>query len=85
MKMKFLVFVVLCIASVNCLELQNLCSSDHFSYNGVVVNAFLKLRHNFTFEPLRHYLIDGSVTCDKSEFDRRKNNYREAIETRKVL
>ena len=67
-----LVLVVLClVASASCLE--SLCSSDTFSYNGVLVNAFYKIRQNVTFERPTHYMIHDSVTCDPSEFKDRSN------------
>ena len=78
---RFLVLVVLCIASASCVELENLCSSDSFDYNGVEVNAFYRVRQNITFESLSHYLIDHAVTCDQSEFIN-KTNYWEALKAR---
>ena len=81
---KLLVFPVLCIASASCVELENLCSSDHFEYDGVLVNAFYKSPMNVTFPGLSHYLINSSVTCDRSEFVNR-TNFRTALKIKNNL
>ena len=81
---KLLVFLVLCIASASCVELENLCSSDHFEYNGVLVNSFYKSRLNVTFPSLSYYLINSSITCDRSEFVN-KTNFLEAIKIKNNL
>ena len=70
---KLLVLLVLCIASASCVELENVCSSGHFEYNGVLVNAFYKSPMNVTFPGLNHYLINSSVPCDPSEFVNKTN------------
>ena len=75
---KFLVLAVLCIASASCVELENLCSSDSFDYNGVQVNAIHRVRQNITFGSLRYYLIDDTIKCDPSEFFN-KNNLLKAL------
>ena len=49
---KLLVFLVLCIASASCVELENVCSPDHFEYDGVLVNAFYRERWNIPFPEL---------------------------------
>lgn len=75
---KLFIFAALCVASVSCVNLQNLCSSDTFKYNGVLVNAFHVIRQNMTFEPLGHYLINGTIKCDHFEFAN-KTKFREAL------
>ena len=75
---KFFVFLMLCIASVSCVELENLCSSDHFEYNGVLVNAFYRNQSSIVFPSLSQYLINSSITCDPSEFVN-KTNYDVAL------
>ena len=81
---KLFVFLVLCIASASCVELENLCSSDHFEYNGTLVNSFYKERWNITFPSLSHCLINSSVTCDRSEFVN-KTNYLEVLRIKNAL
>ena len=83
---KFLVFLVLCIASASCVELENLCSSDHFGYSkyDVLVNAFYRERRNITFPSLRHYLINSSITCEPSKFVN-KTNFFEALRIKNSL
>lgn len=78
---RFLVFLVLCVATANCVELENICSADHFEYADVKVNAFYRVKQNVTFESLAHYLIDRSITCDPTEF-RNKSNLLEALKVR---
>lgn len=75
---KLLAFLVLCLASVNCVELENICSSDSFHFNGVLVNAFQKIGGQVRFEGLSHYLINDTILCDPSEF-RNKSNYWEVL------
>ena len=65
---RILVLAMLCVASAHCVELENLCSSDTFEYNGVLVNAFHRVQWNVTFESLSHYLINDTVKCDIAEF-----------------
>ena len=81
---KLFVFLVLCIASANCVELENLCSTDHFDYDGVLVNAFYKSPMNVTFPGLSHYLINNSVACDRSEFVN-KTNFLEVLKIKHNL
>ena len=83
---KLFVFLVLCIVSASCaqLELENLCSSDHFEYNGTLVNTFYKERWNMTFPSLSHCLINSSVACDRSEFVN-KTNYWEVLRIKNAL
>ena len=68
--------VVLCVASASCVELENICSSDAFEYDGELVNAFHRVRWNTTFASLSHYLIGDSVKCDLFEFKNRSNFWR---------
>ena len=79
MSNQILLLTLLCVASASCVELENICSSDSFEYNGLLVNAFHRVQQNVTFEPLLHYLINGSVKCDFSEFFN-KTNYWEALD-----
>ena len=72
---KLLVFLVLCIAWVSCVELENLCSSDTFEYNGVLVNSFYKSSMNITFPGLKRYLINHTIICDRSDFVNTTNYY----------
>lgn len=69
---------MLCVASTNCVELENLCSSDTFEYAGILVNAFHRVQRNVTFKSLSHYLIKDSVKCDFFEFEN-KTNFWEAL------
>lgn len=80
---KFLV-LVLCVASASCVELEHLCSSDRFDYEGLTVNAFHRVQHKVTFQSLRHYLIDHAITCDQSEFEN-QTNYWEVLRLRNRL
>lgn len=75
---RILLLAMLCIASASCVELENLCSSDAFEYNGVLVNAFHRLQQNVTFEPLSFYLINDTVKCDFFKF-KNKTNFWEAL------
>ena len=81
---KLLVFLVLCIASASCVKLENLCSSDRFDYNGVLVNAFYRERWNVTFLSLNEYLINSSMPCDRSEFVN-KTNFFEVLKIKNNL
>ena len=81
---QLLVFLVLCIASIGCVELENLCSSDQFHYKGFLVNAFHRNRNQITFPGLSHYLINSSITCDPSKFVK-KTNYLEALRIKNNL
>ena len=76
--MNKLLLLALCVASVSCVELENLCSSDTFEYKGVLVNAFHRVQSNVTFQLLSHYLINDTVRCDLSEF-KNKTNFQEAL------
>lgn len=67
------VLAILCVASASGVELENLCSSDAFEYNGVLVNAFHRLQQSVTFESMSHYLINDTVKCDYFEFKNRTN------------
>ena len=68
--------VMLCIASVNCVVLQNLCSSHHFVCKGMKVNAFHVVPQNVTFKSLNDYLINDTITCDPSEFKDKANYWK---------
>lgn len=67
---KVLSFVlVLCIcATARSVELQNICSHDTFKYQNLLVNAFHRVSQSFTFEPIRYYMLNDSVVCNKSDF-----------------
>ena len=80
---KILLFLVLCVASASCVELENLCSSDSFTYNGVVVNAFFKVPQALRFHSLSNYLIKDTVACDKTEF-KNNTNLMEALKAKNV-
>lgn len=73
-----LLFVMLCVASASCVELENLCSSDTFKHEGVLVNAFHRVQWNVTLEPPSHYLVPGTVKCDFREF-KNKTNFWQAL------
>ena len=75
---RILLVALLFFASVSCLELKNLCSSDVFEYRDVLVNAFHVVPLNVTFKSLNHYLIKSSVKCDLLEFNN-KTNFWEAL------
>lgn len=76
---KLLVLLVLYLASVNCVELENICSPDAFDFDSKKVNAFHRVVQRVGFQGLRHYLIsDITILCDPTEF-RYKNNYWEAL------
>ena len=79
---KILCLAILWVASVSCLELENICSSDAFEYRGAIkkylVNAFYRVERNVTFEPLSRYLINDTVKCDLAEFEN-KTNFWEAL------
>ena len=81
---QLLVFLVLSIASASCVELENLCSSDHFQYNGTLVNAFYRNRQSIVFPSLNYFLINNSIPCDSSEFVN-KTNHKIALEIRDKL
>ena len=81
---KLFVFLVLCIASASCVELENVCSSDHFEYNGTLVNAFYRNRQSIVFPSLNYFLINSSIPCEQSEFVN-KTNYKVALEIRDKL
>lgn len=81
--MKFLLLLI-CVASVSCVQVEFLCPSNRFDYNGLTVNAFHKVQHTTTFQSLRHYLIDHRITCDQSEFDDH-SNYWKALRLRNGL
>ena len=70
---KVVVLTILCVAAVGCVELENICSSDSFVFNGVLVNAFHRFQQNVTYYPLIHYLIHDGVRCDLSEFKDQAN------------
>ena len=70
---RFLVFLVLCVASASCVELENICSAGRFEYKDVVVNAFYRVQRNVQFQSLRHYLVDHAIICDPSEFQNKTN------------
>lgn len=76
--------IVFCVASVSCVELGNICSSDSFNYRDVKVNAFHKLCQNITLEPLSFFLIDHTVTCKQSEFEN-KTNFWEVLKIKHQL
>ena len=83
--MKFLVFAVLCVATVSCLEVENICTyRGLFDYNGLRVNTFHRVQWNMTFESLSHYLINDSVKCDPAEF-KNKTCFWEALKLKNVL
>lgn len=65
--------LLLCVASASPVELENLCSNETFSYNGVLVNSFQKIRRSLEFKSLSHYLISNIVTCDPAEFKDKRN------------
>lgn len=73
--------LVLCLVCANCVELENICSSDTFTYNDLVVNAFHKVPQNLTFGPLKLYLINETLKCDEEEF-KNKANFRVAIKAK---
>ena len=79
---KFLLFAVFCVAAANCVELENLCSSDAFEYEGVLVNAFHRVQWNTTFQSLLHYLINNTVWCDLDQFQN-KTNFLEAYKLKR--
>lgn len=62
-----------CVASANCLELENICLSDTFEFNDFPVNAIHRLQGNLTFESLSHFLIDDTVKCVFFQFKNRTN------------
>ena len=76
-----MILAMLCVASVGCVKLENICSSDSFEYKGLIVNAFYRIQWNVTFESLNHYLIDDAIKCDPTEFKNR-TNFREALKTK---
>lgn len=78
---QILAILVLCAASAGCLELENLCSSDSFKYNDILVNAFHRTRLNLTFQPLSHYLINDTVKCDRGDF-KNQTNFLKALKTK---
>lgn len=70
---KFLVvFSVLCVASASCVQLENLCPSFHFEYQGIMVNSFTRVNQSVTFQPLNYYLAKN-VRCDAEKFKNRTN------------
>ena len=83
--MKGTIFLVmLCVASVSCVDLKNICTADSFEYKGVLVNAFHRVQRNVTFESIGHYLIDNTVNCDPSEFQN-KTNFWETLKLKHEL
>ena len=76
---KVLLLAMLCVASASCFELENICSSDTFKFEGLLVNAFYRVRLNMTFGSLNYYLLSDAVKCYYSEF-KDKANYWEALE-----
>ena len=80
---KILFLTTLCVASVCCVELENLCSADAFEYKGVLVNAFHRVPQNVQFEPLAYYLINQTVKCDYFEFQN-KRNYWETLKAKRL-
>ena len=76
---KLFVLAMLCIVSINCVELENICSSDTFVYDGeyddVLVNSFHRVRLNITFRPLSYYLIPDDIKCDLGRFENKSNYY----------
>ena len=67
--MKILILAMLCVASVACVKLENICSADTFQYKGVLVNAVYRVQTNVTFQPISLYMINDSVKCDPAEFE----------------
>ena len=63
-----LVFAILCVALAAGMKLENICSTDSFKYDGVLVNAFHRITQNVTFRPFSHFLINDTVNCDPTEF-----------------
>ena len=68
-----LVLAMLCVALAGCLELENICSSDSFYHDGLLVNAFYRVQFNVTFQPLSYYLINDTVDCKPTEFNKEIN------------
>ena len=73
---------MLCVALAGGVELENICSGDSFKVDGVLVNAFHRVRWNLTSEPLNHYLISDAVNCDPAEF-KNKENFWEALKIKR--
>ena len=69
---KVLLLTTLCVASVACVELENICSSDSFEFE-VLVNSFYRVQRNVTYYPLLHYLIHDGVRCDPFEYKDQAN------------
>lgn len=78
---KIFAILVLCVACASCFKLKNLCSSDTFTYNGILVNAFYTFQDNFTFGPFSRYLINDTIECDENEFTN-KTNIQEVLRAR---
>lgn len=81
---KILVILLFCAASTNCsdgLELKNLCSSDAFTYNGILVNSFFRDYLMLSFGPFRQFLIDNTIGCNENEFSN-KTNIQKAYKSR---
>ena len=91
---KILLLAIFCVASANCVTLENICSSDTFEYKSaqpvaggkppVLVNAFHRVQLNATFESLSHYLINDTVKCDIADF-KIKANFWEALKLKRQL
>ena len=68
---KILILAIVCVATARDVELENIRKKDSFEYYDV--NAFHRFRWNVTFQPLRAYLINDTVTCDPAEFKNKTN------------
>lgn len=66
---KLAILAVLCLASSNGLELENLCEKDLFSYKNVLVNSFHRRIEHAVLLPPPFYMIDIYDNCEDDRFD----------------
>ena len=75
---RILLLAMLCVALGSCVELENICPSDSFLYEGILVNAFYKVEWKVTIGSLNDYLIKDIIKCNPTEF-KNKTNLEEAL------
>lgn len=65
--LSFVLLLGVC-ATVSSVKVQNICPHDTFKYEDLLVNAVYKFSHSVTFPPIRSYMLNDSIVCNKSDF-----------------
>ena len=63
--------IAICASTANCVQLDYLCPNATFTFDGQLVNAVHRFKSNFTYHPIRHYMIEAR--CSAKSFDNRTN------------